>query len=158
MVIRPKRRKSKDNLYTINFDEYKTLYSVSFKDCTKKIVTIIINKNIYDAFNKFELDDLSLLNEFDRHIEHSELYDEALYKRALNKPISIEDNIIQKSKFEELHAAIKHLPEKQRKRIKMYYFEDLTMEEIANIEKCSKTAVKYSLDYAIDNLKKILKK
>jgi len=40
------------------------------------------------------------------------------------------------------------LPEIQRKRFILYYELEFTYEQIAEIEECSKTAVKYSIDKA----------
>ena len=40
----------------------------------------------------------------------------------------------------------------------MYYFNDLTYDQIAKKENCSKVAIKYSIDTAINNLRKMIKK
>ena len=42
-----------------------------------------------------------------------------------------------------------------KRRLILYYLYDYTLEEIAIKEHCSKVAIKYSLDIAIKNLKKI---
>ena len=59
-----------------------------------------------------------------------------------------------KIQIENLHSAIKQLPEIQQRRMEMYYFEDMTYEQIAKREMCSKVAIKYSVTRAIENLKK----
>ena len=41
------------------------------------------------------------------------------------------------------------LPKVQRRRIKKYYFEELTLKEIAKEENCTKMAIKFSIDNAI---------
>jgi len=125
---------------------------VSFKDVRGKLQKIEVSEEIYKTFDRFELDDLSEMNEYDNHIEHSEVFENNLEVRAKNKPTSLEDEIIRKSTFEELKKAIDMLPEIQKRRIKKYYFEDMTLEEIAVDEKCSKVAIKYSLDIAIKKI------
>ena len=45
----------------------------------------------------------------------------------------------------------------QKRRIKMYYFDDMTLKEIAKIEKCSIMSVKESIDSGINKLRKNLK-
>lgn len=157
MEDRPKRRKHKDNPYTLK-SLANNEYFVSFKDGKGILKIVKISKEIYQTMDEFELADKSEMNEYTRHSEQSVLIDESLYKRAMDKPLELEDYIIKKSTFEELHFAIKQLPIVQQRRIKMYYFDELTMEEIAAIENCSKVAIKYSLDFAIKNLEKILKK
>ena len=80
----PKRRKDKYNPYTIK--EQSGCYFLSFQDGQGAPHELEITKALYDLFNAFELRDLSYLNEADRHIEHSELTEAALYQRALSAP------------------------------------------------------------------------
>ena len=157
MDIRPKRRRKKDNPYNIEKDSKQNKYLVTFKDSRNQKIIIQISSELFYLFNEFELDHLSELNEYDNHIEHSELVENNLYKRAIHKDESIEDIIIRKFENIELYNAIIQLPEIQQRRIFMYYFSNLTLEQIAKIEKCSKVAIKYSIDIAIKNLKIILK-
>ena len=50
------------------------------------------------------------------------------------------------------------LPEVQRRRIKLYYFDELTEKEIAKLENVSQKNISKSLTVAKNNLKEILKK
>lgn len=155
MVLLPKRRKYKDNPYTLNTIDNK--FYIIFRDGLNIPRTIEVNKNIYNLFNQFELDDLKELNEFDNHIEHSEIFENSLEKRMKNKPASLEDEIIKKSTFEELKNAIKQLPDIQKRRIIKYYFEDKTQQQIADEEMVDIRAIQYSLNIALKKLKEILK-
>ena len=155
MENRPKRRKHKDNPYELNIIDSK--YIVKFKDNKKQTHYVEVNTQIYEIFDKFELRDLSELNEYDNHIEHSELYDETLERRIIHKQELIEDVIIRKVTFEKLHDAIQQLNEIEKRRIKMYYFEDKTHEEIAKIENTSHQAISKSLQNSIKKLKNLLK-
>ena len=156
MENRPKRRKSKDNPYTLDKIEEKRIYKVLFSDSKGNKYEIEINSEVYEALNQFELDDLKQMNEFDRHIEHIEQSEEQLHKNALKKQETIENKVIDKLVYENLLNKISMLPPAQSRRIKMYFFEDKTMECIAKIEKCSKVAVKHSIDDGLKNLKKFL--
>lgn len=152
MDIRPKRRKSKDNPYTISNNGEK--YIVSFTDNKNQQQQVEITKKIFDIFNEFELADLKELNEYDNHIEHLELHEAVLYQRMIVIKENIEEIVEKKIEKEKIMQLIEQLPFLQRRRIIMYFFNDLTYEEIAKIEKCSKVAVKYSIDKAINNLKR----
>ena len=66
MDKRPKRRKSKDNPYTI-FGENGKFYVV-FKDGQGDENKVEVNNDVFSLFNDNELHDISQLNEFDRHI------------------------------------------------------------------------------------------
>lgn len=158
MAERPKRRKYKDNPYTLSYVEEKNIYLVSFKDGNGIKQVIEVNEEIYKIFNSFELQDLKELNEYDRHIEHSELFENTLEMKAKDKPISVEDQIIKKATFEELQRAINSLPETQRRRLKKYYFAEKNEYEIAKEEHTTQQAVNKSLRLAIQKLKEILKK
>lgn len=158
MKKRPKRRKSKDNPYTLGFDNNRKVYIVSFKDCQNILHVIEIGKPIYQEFDKFELEDLSILNEYDNHIEHSEIYESTLNKRSIHKDKSVEKMVETKLMLEELKKNISELPNIQQRRIKKYYFQNKTFDEIAREENCTKRAIKFSVDIAIAKIRKSLKK
>lgn len=157
MAERPKRRKYRDNPYTLNYIEEENIYIVSFKDVKGQLQSIQVSREIYKAFDRFELDDLSEMNEYDNHIEHSEIFENKLEIRVKDKPTGLEDYIIQKSTFEDLKKAINMLPEVQKRRIKKYYFEDKTEQQIADEENATHQSVHIILERALENLKKILK-
>lgn len=152
----PKRRKYEDNPYTLStIDNH---YYILFRDSSNIPRIVEVKKEIYDIFNQFELDDLKELNEYDRHIEHLELTDESIYKKVINNEDGIDDLIIRNSTYDELINAINKLSNTQRRRIKMYYFDELDLKTIASIEHTSFQMISKSIKQAINNLKKILKK
>ncbi len=150
-----KRNKDKYNPYTIEVREEK--YYVVFKDSNNVLQEISITKEIYDAFDKFELEDISQIHKIRKHIEHNEVYEETLYQRSAIDSLSVEDEVSTKIINEELKSAINELNEIQKRRIIKYYFCDKTYEDIAKEENCSKVAVKYSIDTAIKNISKKFK-
>ena len=153
---RPKRRKDKYNPYTIC--EKDGQYYVSFKDRQGVLHRLEISKVLYDTFDPFELSDLVYLNVVDRHIEQSEVWEVTLNVRAVQKPEGIEEVVLKKIQIEALHTAMKTLPEMQRRRMQLYYFEGMTYEQIAKKEGCTKMPVKRSIEAAVERLKKELKK
>ncbi len=153
-----KRRKDKYNPYTLIEIKERNIYIVSFKNIYGTYSNIEVSKEIYDVFDKSELKELSQMNEFDRHIEHLEVSENILEKRINEKQMLLEDYIIQQSTFEELSNAINLLSEAQKRRIKMYYFDDLKLEEIAKIEGTSFQMISKSINQGIINLRKLLKK
>ena len=148
----PNRKKDKHNPYTLMIVEGR--YYLSFNDGRGIMQNIEINKVLYDLFNRFELEDISYLNRVSRHIEHSELTESSLNDRAFYKEESLEETVSRSMEYEQLHKAISKLPETQRRRLLLYFFGELTYEQIAEIEGCTKRAVKFSIDLAIEKLKK----
>lgn len=157
MAESPKRRKYKDNPYTLNYIEEKNIYTITFKDIKGHLNKVEVSEEVYRVFDKFELQDIKELNEYDRHIEHSEIFENNLESRALNKQIPTDEIVENKINNEKLREAIQELPKIQRERLKKYYFENKTFEEIAKEEKCTKRAVKFSVDIAIEKISKKFK-
>ena len=150
----PKRRKDKYNPYSIY--EMDGTYFVSFKDGQGALNRYEITREVYEAFNSFELEDLSYLNIWDRHIEQSDLWEPTLHERTIEVQESVEDIVIRNLQNEKVHNAIGMLPEVQKRRIKMYFFDGMTYEEIAVKEECKHPAVVKSVKAASEKLKNIL--
>lgn len=147
-----KRRKNKYNPYTLEVNQM-----ISFIDSKGIKQSIILSEKLYDEFNTFELQDLKEMNEYDRHIEHFDLTDESLYHNTRNQYISLEDIVLKNLIYERLHQEINKLPNIQKRRLKMYYFNNLTLKEISVLEHCSISAVKYSIDIALEKISKKIK-
>lgn len=152
---RPKRRKDKYNPYTLTEKEDK--HFLSFWDGQGVWQEFQITRELFEAMNRFELDDLSILNEWDRHYEHSELTEGSLYDRAAMLPESVEETVFRKLRYEALHKAMEQLPETQRRRLVLYYFAGLTYAQIADKEGCKYQTVQESIYAALKKLKKLLK-
>lgn len=102
-IVRPKRRRDKYNPYKLDYDEIKNQYIIMFLDNNRQNHKVIVTKEIYEAFNRFELEDLSIINKFDNHIEHAEVYENNLVSRAINKPESLETIVERKINNELLY-------------------------------------------------------
>lgn len=156
MVEIKRRRKCKDNPYTLVYNFEKEQYMVVFKSIHNKNEKVIINEEIFNLMNKFELEDISQMHKYERHIEHSELYEGTLYSRITKKEDKIIDIIIKKENFEKLYYAISKLSNKQKRRLILYYFYENTLDEIARKEDCSVHSIFISIERAKENIKKYL--
>ena len=152
---RPKRRKDKYNPYTLTEKEDK--HFLSFWDGQGVLQEFQITRELFEALNRFELDDLSILNEWDRHYEHSELTEASLYDRAAMLPESVEETVFRNLRYEALYKAMEQLPETQRRRLALYYFAGFTYAQIADKEGCKYQTVQESIYAALKKLKKLLK-
>ena len=156
---RPKRRKNKDNpyeLFTTGLGTSQPRYYLAFMDSTGTEQCMEIDKTLFDVFDRFELDDISFMNEVDRHYEQSEQTEQSLNKRAAQPQKSVEDAVFQRAEVEMLRQAIVKLPEKQRRRLVLYYFGDFTYEQIAEMEGCKYQTVQDTIYAALKKLKKFL--
>lgn len=157
MAKMPKRNKSKDNPYTLDFDEVNNTYTVEFVDNKKVIHKVEISEEVYQAFDKFELEDISQIHKYRKHIEHSEVYEETLNNKMIDKPITIEDEVEQKLLLEDIKEAFNVLTDTQKRRFKMYYFDDMNFKKIASEEGCDESSVRESIYKGIEKIQKKLK-
>ncbi len=151
----PIRKKDKDNPYELTVD--KEGYYVTFFDGQGIHHKEKICKELYELFDRFELEDISYLNVFSRHHEQSELTEQSLNERAFHQLEPLEDTVLRRLQYDQLHTAIGQLPENQRKRLILHYFHGMTYEQIAMLEGCTIMPVKRSIDKALNKLCKSLK-
>ena len=144
MDRRPKRRKDKYNPYTLHKENER--YYVSFIDSNNKFQKIEISQEVFES-----------LNEYDRHLEHSEVYEHTLHKKKDSREWSLEEYFENVQITENLHMAISKLPEVQKRRLNKYYFEEKTFDKIALEEGCTYQCVQRSVYRAVEKIKNILK-
>ncbi len=83
MAEMPKRNRSKDNPYHLSYDEERNTYIVEFTDNKNITHKVEISNEVYIALDVFELEDISQIHKYRKHIEHSEVYEESLNKIAI---------------------------------------------------------------------------
>ena len=97
------------------------------------------------------------MNEYDRHLEHSEVDENTLYQKSVSSEQPLEEYFDKAQDGENLHMAISKLPDVQKRRLKKYYFEDKTFEEISLEEGCTYQCVQRSVYRAVGKIKNIRK-
>ncbi len=147
----PNRKKDRSNPYTLSIEN--NTYYISFTDGQGIFHTQEISIELYAAFNGFELDDISRINEASRHLTEADAGEEPLVHRIADTTEPVEDLVYRRSMYHELHKAIAQLPEIQRRRILLYYFGGYSYEQIAQMENCTKRAIKFSVDAALKKLR-----
>ena len=147
------------NPYTLRTEivEGITHYYVSFADGQAIPRETKVSRPVYLEFCRFVKRERNLRRSDERHIEQSDLTDETLYNRALQPPKSVEDAAIDDIRDEQLRQVIAELPETQRRRFILYHEFGLTYEQIAEMEGCTKRAIKFSVDLAEEKIKEKLK-
>ena len=150
----PNRKKDKLNPYTLSVEN--NTYYISFTDGQGFFHKQEIDLDLYSAFDRFELDDISQINEASRHLSELDFGEEPLSHKIADPSEPVEDRVYRRIMYQKLHKAIDQLPDIQRRRVLLYYFEGYTYEQIAQMEGCSKRAVKFSVDIALKKLKDYL--
>ena len=131
---------------------------ISIKNVNEKIKFIKINKELKDEVKIHKRHLKSQKNEFDRHIEHLELTETQINKRAISKAPTTEEMFFEKEGERQIIKTIWSLPEPQNRRVYMFIVEELSLTEIAKIENRAIPVIKRSVDRGIKNLQEKLKK
>lgn len=131
---------------------------IMFKDVNGKTKIIRANEILINEYKKRKSEENSQNIKFSRYIEHSELTDISLNKRAINKEISLEEQVISNLESERIIKEIWKLPTPQNRRVYMYIVDEFSYTKIAKIENRSIPTVKESVDRGLENLRKKLKK
>lgn len=152
MDQRPKRNRDKDNPYFLHSDKENNTYIIHFSNENKKY-NVEISEELFTELDNTERDEARRIQYDKRYLEQSYQTDISLYNKAVNKPLSVEEKIIKDNEYKKLYKAMETLSLMHRRRILLYYKYNLSMSEIAEIEGCSKVAVKYSIDVALKQLR-----
>ena len=139
-----------------NSDNSKNI--IVFKDENGKSKIIRANETLRNEYKIRKSEENSQNIKFSRYIEHSELTDISLNKRATNKGISLEEQVISNLESERIIKEIWKLPTPQNRRVYMYIVDELSYTKIAQIENRSIPTVMVSIDRGLENLRKKLKK
>ena len=156
---RPIRIKDKYNpytLFTIGVHTDDPHYYVSFVDVNNNHIKVEISKELFDLFDKFELEDLSYIHQVSHNIEHSNLIESTLMHRSLESDISVEEIIFNRIIQEELLQALSTLTKTQKRRIYLFFFERLSYKEISEMEGCGYQRIQNSINGGLKKIKQIL--
>jgi RNA polymerase sigma-70 factor (ECF subfamily) len=147
------------NPYTLRTEirEGITHYYVSFRNGQSALRETEVNRDVYLTIDECRKHEKRQRNFFDRHIEHSDLTDETLSRRAQTPPASVEEAIIGKEFADALRAVIDGLPKGQQRRFILYHEIGLTYEQIAEIEGCSKVSAFRSVSRAEEKIRDVMR-
>ena len=142
--------------YTLEYVESEDKYYISFIDSVNQECRIEIDQEIFYAYLKSKKNYVKIKNETNRHLEQSELTDEEIYNRALETEDSVEDTVMKNIEKEQIQQALKELTEVQHRRIELHIVNEITIRDIAQLEKVQKSQIQKSLKLGLKKIKKIL--
>lgn len=133
---------------------------------TKGMIIVSVEKfaSMAKEYNRYYKNDVKHLRRTERSYEE-EGYSEECIEAENGEAHSIlpdtdlhpvEDIIDHKETAEELRKAMVNLTENQKRRLEMFYFQQYTEREIAELEGVQRYAIRSSLKAAISKMKKIL--
>lgn len=144
--------------YILEYNEAINKYFIYFKDSVNNECRLEIKKEIFDTYMKSKKEYKKIQNQYDRHEEHSVQTDISLYKKSSASKTSLEDMVIDKINNNALRKIVKDVPEPHNRRLEMYFFEDMTIKEIASKENKNERTIRYSISKGINEIAKKIKK
>jgi RNA polymerase sigma-70 factor (ECF subfamily) len=144
-----------DNPYTLREEATGGIprYFVSFVDGEGIHRETEVSRPVYREFERFIRIERNLIRWNERHVEQSELTEETLNARAAKPQKSLEETVFDSERDEKLRQTIKQLPDIQRRRFVLYHEFGFTYQQIAEMEGCTKRAVKGSVDLAVEKIR-----
>lgn len=144
--------------YTLEYIENEDKYYISFVDSAGKDCRIEIDNETFDIYMKSKKTYIKIKNETSRHIEHSELTDEEIYKRAFKPTESVEQIVIKNIENEKMNKALQTLTDTQYRRIELHIINEITIRDVAKLEKVQKKQIEKSLRLSFKKIKKFFEK
>lgn len=123
-------------------------FFVTFSDIYCHTQTVEITEDVYEAFQEFNKQEKRQNNHFDRYIEHAQLSDSEIYKRAFAKSSTADDHFLTEELNTVLYRAFDSLTGNQRKRAILYFEHKLTYKQIAELENRSFDTIRESIQTA----------
>ncbi len=144
--------------YTLEYIESEDKYYISFIDSVNQECKIEIDKDIFYAYLKSKKNYIKIKNETSRHLEQSTLSDEEIYNRAFETEESIEETVMKSIEKEKMQQALQNLTEAQYRRIELHIVNEITIRDIAQLEKVRKKQIEKSLQIGLKKIKKFFEK
>ena len=143
--------------YTLEYVEKENKYYISFLDSAKKNCRIEIEKEIFDAYMNSKKAYTKIKNETSRYLEHLNLSEEDIHHRAFYKVESAEEEYIKNKDKDKINMAMGALTETQQRRIEMHFINDITIRDIAKLEKVRRKQIEKSIKLGSKKFKNIFK-
>lgn len=144
--------------YTLEYIEDEDKYYISFTDSVDQECRIEIEKEIFDTYIKSKRAYIKIKNETSRHLEQSILTEEDIYRRAFEKNESLEEKVIKNSEKQKMRQALQNLTETQYRRIDLHIINNITIRDVARLEKVQKSQIQKSLKLSFEKIKKFFEK
>lgn len=140
--------------YILEYIESEDKYYISFKDSVGKECRLEVDKDIFEIYLKSKKAYIKIKNETSRHLEQSDLDEEQLYKRIFKQPESIENIIIKNNDKAKLNNAMSNLTATQLRRIELHIIDEITIRDLAKMEKARKKQIEKSIYLGLKKIKK----
>ena len=139
--------------YILEYVESEDKYYISFLDSAKQNCRIEIKKDVFDAYMNSRKAYKKIKNETSRHLERMSLTEEDIFNRSFFQTETTEEAAIRNMEIENVNKALNNLTETQQRRVQLHFISDITIRDIAKLEKVQKSQIQKSLQLGINKFK-----
>lgn len=139
--------------YTLEYVEDEDKYYISFRDSVEQDCRIEIDKDIFDTYTNSKKAYIKIKNETKRHLDDTEFTDAEQHNKFINKDKSLEDIVIDNIENEKLKKAKETLTDVQIRRIELHIVDEVTIRDLAKIEKVRTKQIEKSIKQGLKKIK-----
>lgn len=129
---------------------------ITYQLADGQTIEIEVSPEVATVLTETYRKELALQKQDKRHIARLGFTEGITESHASLMAEDVADLVERMEDYAQLHSAVDRLPEIQRHRIQLHFFEGLSVGEIADIEGACHQSVSESLQTAIENLQKTL--
>lgn len=131
----------------------KPLVTIKYKTADGKRICVEVSTAVKELLEQSDRQIRSQGRQDRRYLANEEYIDGLTDTTTVYPQEDFADLIIKMDSYKQLHAIIKKLPEVQRRRLSMYYFDGLTYRQIAEIEGVNHKSIIQSVNLAVHKLR-----
>lgn len=144
--------------YILEYIEDENKYYISFTDSVNQQCRLEIDKELFDIYMTSKKSYVKIKNETSRHLEQLNLSETEIHKRASNPGNNVEDIVLKDLEKEKVRQAMKELTQTQYRRLELHIVNNITIRDIAELEKVRKKQIEKSLQIGLKKIKKFFEK
>lgn len=129
----------------------KPLVTIKYKTADGKRICVEVSTAVKELLEQSDRQIRSQGRQDRRYLANEEYIDGLTDTTTVYPQEDFADLIIKMDSYKQLHAIIKKLPEVQRRRLSMYYFDGLTYRQIAEIEGVNHKSIIQSVNLAYND-------
>ncbi|MGX8702222.1 RNA polymerase sigma factor [Caproiciproducens sp.] len=134
----------------------KPLVTITYKTANGNRICVEVSTSVKELLEQSDRQIRSQRRQDRRHLDYMDFID-GLTDAAMNTPqADAADLAIRMESYRQLYTAIDQLPETQRRRLFLYYMDNLTHRQIAKLEGVNRGTVGRSIKHALIQLQKDL--
>lgn len=134
----------------------KPLVTIKYKTANGNEICVEVSTSVKELLEQSDRQIRSQRRQDRRHLDYVDYIDGLAYTTMMNPQEDIADLAIKMESYQQLYTAINQLSEIQRRRLALYFAQNLTHRQIAEIEGVNQAAVGHSIKRALNRLYKLL--